>query len=113
MAEHRRTSAEKVSPRRMAFGEYQLDCGAGQLWRGDEEIKLTPRAAALLAALAEQPMRVVTKEELIERLWEGKAVGDDALTASVRELRRALGDDPRNPRFIERGIASAIACSCP
>jgi TolB-like protein/cytochrome c-type biogenesis protein CcmH/NrfG len=101
MAEHRRTSAEVKASRRVAFGEYRLDGDAGQLWRGDDEIKLTPRASALLAALAERSMQVVTKEELIDRLWKGKAVGDDALTSCVQELRRALGDDPRNPRFVE------------
>lgn len=101
MAEHRRTSAEPLASRLLAFGEYQLDCDAGQLWRGDEEIKLTPRAAALLAVLAERSMQVVTKEELIDRLWDGKAVGDDALTSCMRELRRALGDDSRNPKLVE------------
>jgi len=101
MAELRRTSAQTAGPRRIAFGDYQLDCAAGQLWRGDEEIRLAPRALALLAALAERSMQVVTKEELIDRLWDGKAVGDDALTSCVQELRRALGDDPRHPRFVE------------
>ena len=101
MAELRRTSAELVGSRRIAFGDYQFDCGAGQLWRGDKEIKLAPRASALLAALAERSMQVVTKAELIDRLWDGKAVGDDALTSCVKELRRALGDDPQNPRFVE------------
>ncbi len=46
-------------------------------------------------------MQVVTKQELVDRLWKGKAVGDDALTSCVQELRRALGDDPRNPKFVE------------
>ena len=101
MAELRRTSAEMGGSRRIAFGDYQFDGDAGQLWRGDEEIRLTPRASALLAALAERSLEVVTKEELIDRLWDGKAVGDDALTSCVQELRRALGDDPRNPRFVE------------
>jgi TolB-like protein len=90
-----------VGSRPVTFGEYRFDRGAKQLWRGQEEIRLTPRASALLAALAERSMEVVTKEELIDRLWGGKAVGDDALTSCVQELRRALGDDPRCPRFIE------------
>jgi len=101
MAEHRRTSAEFLGPVRIAFGEYQFDRDAGQLWRGAEEVKLAPRASALLAALAERSTQVVTKKELIDRLWDGRAVGDDALTSCVLELRRALGDDPRNPRFVE------------
>ncbi|MGE3711044.1 MAG: winged helix-turn-helix domain-containing tetratricopeptide repeat protein [Hyphomicrobiaceae bacterium] len=101
MAEHRQTSAEFLGSGRIAFGEYQFDRGAGQLWRGAEEIKLAPRASALLAALAERSTEVVTKQELIDRLWDGRAVGDDALTSCVLELRRALGDDPRKPRIVQ------------
>ena len=62
---------------------------------------MTPRAATLLAVLAERATLVVTKQELVARAWEGRAVGDDALTSCVQELRRALGDDPRNPQLIE------------
>jgi len=87
--------------RQTVFEDYRFDPEAGQLWRGDTEIRLTPRALALLAVLAERPMQVVTKQELIEQVWEGKAVGDDALTSCMQELRRALGDDPHNPRLIE------------
>lgn len=101
MAEHRRSSGEMAGSGPVAFGDYRFDCDARQLWRGSEEIKLTPRASALLAALAERSTQVVTKEELIDRVWDGKAVGDDALTSCVQELRRALGDDPRSPRFVE------------
>jgi TolB-like protein/Tfp pilus assembly protein PilF len=87
--------------RQVVFEHYRLDAESGQLWRGDSEIKLTPRASALLTVLAERPMQVVTKQELIDRVWEGKAVGDDALTSCMQELRRALDDDPHKPRFIE------------
>jgi DNA-binding winged helix-turn-helix (wHTH) protein len=41
----------------------------------------------LLAALAERPREIVTKEQLVDRLWRGKAVGDDAVTSCVQELR--------------------------
>jgi len=101
MAELRRSSAEGPGARPISIGEYQFDRDAGQLWRDGEEIRLPPRALALLAVLAERPMQVLTKRVLIERLWDGKAVGDDALTSCVQELRRALGDDPRNPKFVE------------
>lgn len=111
MAEHRRTSAEVAAALRVAFGEYRFDGGARQLWRGDEEIRLTPRASALLAALAERSTEVVTKQELIDRLWDGKAVGDDALTSCVQELRRALGDDPRHPRVIETRYRLLLAAA--
>ena len=101
MAELRRSSAQSTESQLVSIGEYQFDGSAGQLWRGDEEIRLTPRASSLLSALAERPMQIVTKKQLMDRLWDGKAVGDDALTSCVQELRRALGDDPRSPRFVE------------
>jgi TolB-like protein len=101
MADYRETSGQSVASHRVAFEGYRFDVGAGQLWRGDTEIKVTPRALALLAVLTERPMQVVTKQELIDRDWEGKAVGDDALTSCMQELRRALDDDPQKPRFIE------------
>ena len=101
MTGNRPTSVEATTSRPMAFGDYRFDSGAGRLWRGDAEVKLTPRVLGLLALLAERPTEIVTKQELIDRLWDGKAVGDDALTACVQKLRRALDDDPRNPRFVE------------
>lgn len=101
MAELRQRSAEGAGSELISIGEYQFDASAGQLWRENQEIKLTPRASSLLAALAERPMHVVSKQELVNRLWGGKAVGDDALTSCVQELRRALGDDPKSPRFVE------------
>jgi len=101
MAEFRRSSVETITSRRVSFGEFRFDLDTGELWQNDNEIKLAPRAAALLAALAERSTQVVSKQELITRIWHGKAVGDDALTSCVQELRRALGDDSRRPRLLE------------
>ena len=101
MAKVRPSSGETPAPRFIAFEDYRFDPGTGELWHGDKEIKLPPRAASLLVVLTEHATQVVTKQELIKQVWDGKAVGDDALTSCVQELRRALGDDPRRPRFLE------------
>ena len=53
------------------------------------------------ALLAERAQELVTKQELFDRVWGGMAVGDDALTSCIQELRGALGDDARRPRTIE------------
>ena len=87
--------------RHTVFEEIRFDPKTGELWKRDGEVRLTPGAAGLLAALAERATQVVTKEELITRLWGGRAVGDDALTSCMQELRRALGDNARQPRYIE------------
>jgi DNA-binding winged helix-turn-helix (wHTH) protein/predicted ATPase len=86
---------------RFAFGAFRFDGRSGQLWRDGAELKLTPRAAAVLHMLAVRAPEVVTKQELFARVWGGMAVGDDALTSCIQELRGAMGDDARRPGAIE------------
>ena len=85
----------------ISFGAFRLMRRTGELWRGGTEVRLTPRAAAVLALLLDRALQVVTKQELLDRVWEGSAVGDEALTSCIKELRRALDDDAREPRYIE------------
>src|SRR4051812_40188548 len=82
------------------FGSYRLDPVQG-LTRGNREVRLTPRSLEVLALLAGQPGRVVTKEQLFTTVWHDVAVTDSALASCIQEIRRALGDEARNPRFIE------------
>src|SRR6185295_18051115 len=83
------------------FGEYRFDGASGQLWLGSDEVRLTPKSAAVLKALVSKPGQPVTKQELFATVWKGTVVGDDALISCVQELRRALQDDSRQPRYIE------------
>ena len=85
----------------LAFGPYSLDSAAGQLRRGDDVVPLAPKAVAVLEHLIRRPGQLVTKDELLELAWSDVHVGDGALKVCIREIRRALGDDPRTPRFIE------------
>jgi DNA-binding winged helix-turn-helix (wHTH) protein/predicted ATPase len=84
-----------------AFGPFRFDVRTGQLWRDGSEVKLTPRASAVLRALVERAQQVVHKQELFDRVWGGLAVSDDALTSCIQELRGALRDAARSPRYIE------------
>ena len=90
-----------AADRQFAFGLFRFDARTGQLWRDGREVKLTPRAAAVLHMLAERAPEVVTKQELFDRVWGGMAVGDDALTSCIQELRGTIGDDARCPHTIE------------
>ena len=85
----------------VTFGPFRLDAGTESVWRADEEIRLRPRTFAVLRYLAERPGRLITKEELLVAVWSEVAVGDAALTVCVGEIRKALGDEARTPRFIE------------
>ena len=87
--------------RQFTFEQVRFDPRTGELSRDGNEVKLTPRAAAVLCVLAESAQQLVTKQELFDRVWSGRAVSDDALTSCIQELRGALGDDARRPRYIE------------
>jgi DNA-binding winged helix-turn-helix (wHTH) protein/Tfp pilus assembly protein PilF len=71
------------------------------LARGDEQVRVEPRVMDVLVHLAEHADGVVSKEDLIERVWKSRYVTDDVLTAAIYSLRKALGDDARRPRYIE------------
>lgn len=87
--------------RQFAFDRFRFDARTGELWADGTQARLTPRAAAVLATLVERAQTLVTKQELFEQVWGGLAVSDDALTSCIQELRHALGDNARRPRYIE------------
>jgi DNA-binding winged helix-turn-helix (wHTH) protein len=98
------------------FGPYQLHPIQG-LSRGSAEIRVTPKALAILQALAGQAGRVVTKDELFRTVWPDAAVSDATLSSCILELRKALGDNARRPRYIEtlhrRGFRFIAATTLP
>jgi pimeloyl-ACP methyl ester carboxylesterase len=85
----------------LTFGEFRLDAGRGELLRGVATVPLTPKAFSLLQYLAARAGQLVPKQELLEAVWPNVFVGDAVLKSTVREMRRALGDDPHTPRFIQ------------
>ena len=85
---------------RYAFGDYALDTGRVQLLRDGEPIALEPKAFAVLRLLAERAPHVVDKADIFAVVWKDTAVTDNALTRVVAQLRKALGDDARDPRYI-------------
>ena len=90
-----------ISGSGLSFGEFILDGASGHLYRGDAVVPLTPKAFAVLEYLAANAGRLVAKQELLDAVWPGVFVGDAVLKVSIREIRRALGDDSHAPSFIE------------
>jgi DNA-binding winged helix-turn-helix (wHTH) protein/predicted ATPase len=83
------------------FDHHRFEPRTGRLWTGRREVSLTPRAAAVLAVLVARAGQLVTRDELFQSVWGETIVGDAALTACIKELRDALADDAKRPRFIE------------
>lgn len=88
------------SSSRIRFGAFTLDLEARQLRGADGEVPLSPKAFALLAYLVEQRPRVVTKEELLDRVWAGVFVEEQNVKNLVSEIRAALADPAAGSRFI-------------
>jgi DNA-binding winged helix-turn-helix (wHTH) protein/predicted ATPase len=70
-------------------------------WCGAERLELTPKAFAVLRYLVEHPQRLITKDDLLAAVWRDVIVSEAALTSCIRDLRQALGDSSRAPRYIE------------
>jgi DNA-binding winged helix-turn-helix (wHTH) protein/tetratricopeptide (TPR) repeat protein len=87
--------------RRLLFDNFSLDPNAEQLRCDGEAVALTPKAFAVLRRLVEDGGNVVSKEELLRAGWAKTHVSDGVLKVIILEIRRALGDDPAAPRFIE------------
>jgi DNA-binding winged helix-turn-helix (wHTH) protein len=83
-----------------SFGGFTLDADTRQLARGSRPLHLSPKAFGLLLLLVERRPAVVPKGEIASRIWPGVTVSDTSLGGLVKEIRRALGDDPAQPTFI-------------
>jgi DNA-binding winged helix-turn-helix (wHTH) protein len=88
---------------RVCFGEFTLDTEERLLSKGGAPVHLTPKALALLECLVGKGHGAVAKSELLGRIWPSTCVSDGSLTSVVKELRRALGDSARSPRYV-RGV---------
>lgn len=88
-------------PEVVAFGPYQFDRRGLLLSRDDEAVAVTPKALLVLRCLLDRPGKVVLKDDLLERVWDGAAVSENSLIEAIRALRQALGDNPRTPAYIE------------
>jgi len=83
------------------FGPFEVDRAAYRVTRDGRPIDLTPKLLDLLLLLADHAGTLVTKEALLDALWPGANVTDNALTQAVSELRQALGDSASTPQYIK------------
>ncbi|MEM7056541.1 MAG: winged helix-turn-helix domain-containing protein [Pseudomonadota bacterium] len=82
------------------FGNLQIDTNMLVVSRDGSPVPLTPRPFALLEFLINHRDRIVSKEEVIEAVWDGRAISDATFTSAVRDLRKAIGDAGREDGLI-------------
>jgi DNA-binding winged helix-turn-helix (wHTH) protein len=83
------------------FGAYRLDAQSRMLFREGDHVALPPKLTELLVALVEAEGRVLTREQLLQRLWRDTVVEEGSLTSHISMLRKALGEGPNGLDFIE------------
>jgi DNA-binding winged helix-turn-helix (wHTH) protein/tetratricopeptide (TPR) repeat protein len=82
-------------------GEWTVCPSRNLLSRGEDEVRVEPRVMDVLVCLAEQADQVISKDDLMARVWPDRHVTDDVLTVTIYALRKALGDEARRPRYVE------------
>lgn len=93
--------AEEADDEQLRIGDISIDVSGHQVWRGDEEIQLTPLEFDLLVTLARAPWKVFTREELLEQVWGYRHAADTRLVnVHVQRLRSKIETDPDNPGLV-------------
>jgi DNA-binding winged helix-turn-helix (wHTH) protein len=86
---------------RLRFDPFELDEADARLTRAGQPVPLAPKPFAVLCALARAPRTLVTKNALLDSVWGHRFVSESVLKSTISELRAALDDDPKQPRYIE------------
>ena len=93
------TQPDIKSPFRL--GDWHVLPSLNRITSGPTVVSVEPRVMDVLVRLAETPGEVVRREQLQEDVWSGTVVNEEALTRAISELRKALGDDPKQPAYVE------------
>src|SRR5450631_122673 len=99
-SDHARSSASS-NPVRVSFDRFELDEANARLLRDGTAVALAPTPFAVLCALVRQPGSLLSTNALLDEVWGHQFVTDSVLRTAISELRTALDDDARKPRFIE------------
>ena len=83
------------------FDDFRIEPATFRAFKADNTIQLEPKALRLLIFLIENRGRLIEKEELLDEIWNGTHVTENALVREVGKLRKTLGDDPKTPKYIE------------
>jgi DNA-binding winged helix-turn-helix (wHTH) protein len=90
-----------MAHRTFSFGPFTLDVEGAELRKGDEKVSIRPKCFDLLVYLIENAGRVISKEELLDKIWSDVVVNDATLNRTVTELRAALGDNADDPKYVK------------
>ena len=82
------------------FGDFELDTTRAELRWAGQDVAIEPKTYALLCLLVDNHDRLVSKDEIVEKIWDGRAVSDSVVSTGIKSARRALGDDGDSQTYI-------------
>src|SRR5205809_4993131 len=91
---------ESLPVKKYAFAEFELDCARKRLLKQGKPVALNYRAYELLAVLVERKGEILSKDELLEKVWEGQFVEEGNLPVHISALRKIFGEKKDDNRFI-------------
>ena len=94
-------TSDSPLPTRLIVGDWTVEPMANRVRRGAEVHQVEPKVMEVLVCMARRPGETITREEFMADVWAGTIVTDDVLARCISELRKALGDRARSPRYIE------------
>ncbi|MCB2061588.1 MAG: winged helix-turn-helix domain-containing protein [Novosphingobium sp.] len=84
----------------LRFEHFELDPARFELRRDGQAAAVEPQVLSLLLLLASNPDRLVSKDEIVEKIWDGRIISEAAVSARIKSARQALGDDGKQQRLI-------------
>jgi Tol biopolymer transport system component/DNA-binding winged helix-turn-helix (wHTH) protein len=89
-----------TSPR-LRIDQCVVDLGTHRIFRGEHIARMSPKSVAVLRCLLAHAGQTITRDQLIDEVWNSQHASDELLTQAIKELRRAFNDDPKTPQYIE------------
>ena len=86
---------------KIKIGDFLLDQQLSTLKKNEVETVVEPKLLELLLLFCQHPNRIISREEILEKIWQNSIVTDNAINKMVGNLRRLLLDDPKTPRYIQ------------
>ncbi|WP_136442990.1 response regulator [Pacificoceanicola onchidii] len=106
------TPAEEAAPKLLTLGEFRYDIERGEMWRGEELVRLTATESQLMRIFSKMPGEAISRAKLVEDLGRDKGQAQErAVDVQITRLRRKLESDPKQPRYLQtvRGAGYMLA----
>lgn len=86
---------------KVTFGDCAVDIGRQMFWKSGKPVRLEPQVFDVLAYFLQSPGTVISRDDLVHAVWNGRAISDSTISTRINAVRRAIGDDDRDNRMLE------------